>query len=108
MRPVSVAVSSQTVSAPVVLDYRNTPENAGIQVVLSNTPNLTYKVQFSNDDPFAAGFDVSTATWFDHPTLAGQTTSQYGALDTPARMVRLNVTGWVAGTATMTVVQSGN
>jgi hypothetical protein len=109
MRPVTqTAIAAVAAGAPVVLDYRNTPENAGIQVALAAPSVLTYKVQYSNDDPFASGFDPSTATWFDHPTLNGQTTSQYGSLGTPARMVRLNVTAWTSGSATLTVVQSGN
>lgn len=109
MRPVvTPTIASATVSAPVVLDYRNTPEDVGIQVVLSNTPVMTYKVQYTLDDPFASTFDPSTATWFDHPTMSGQNSTQYGSLTTPARAVRLNVTPWTSGNAVMTVVQAGN
>lgn len=108
MRPVVQSpISSVAVGAPVVLDYRSNPEDAGIACVLSNGAVLTYKVQLSNDDPFVDGFNPANATWFDHATLTGQTSSQYGTVDHPARMIRLNVTAYTSGNVTLTLVQSG-
>lgn len=102
MRPVTTAaISSQTTSAPVVLDYRANSDPIAIGVILSSGAVLTYKVQYTLDDVFAAGWSAGTATWFDHPTLVNKTTSDVGNLAVPVTAIRLSVTAYTSGTATM-------
>ncbi len=108
MRPVVQTLSAVGVSPPVVLDYLLTPMTAGIACVVSNPGVLTYKVQYSYDDPFTSTYDPATATWFDHATLNAQTTTQSGVMDKPVRCIRLDITARTSGSVTMTVVQSGD
>lgn len=107
MRRISVAVDSQTASAPIPLDNRNDPFNVGIGVVLSAGANLTYTVQHTFDDVFSPTFNPATATWFPHASLATKTASSDGNYAFPVMAIRLNVSSWTSGTATMMIVQAG-
>jgi hypothetical protein len=107
MRPIRVTVSSATVSAPIPLDTYQDPLNVSIGVVLSAGASLTYSVQHTFDDVFAKNFDPSTATWFNNSGLTAKTTSLDGNYNMPVTAVRLNVTSFTSGTATMTVIQAG-
>lgn len=107
MRPVRVTVSSATVSAPIPMDQYISPFNVGFGVTLSAGATLTYKVQHTFDDVFASGFDPSTAAWFDHATVTGKTASTDGNYAFPVSAIRLNVTAYTGGTATMNVLQAG-
>lgn len=107
MRPIRVPVSSATTSQVVPLDQYISPENVSIAVVLSAGAALTYKVQYTFDDVFAAGFDPATANWNDHATLVAKTASADGNFAFPVTGVRLNVTPYTSGTATLVVLQAG-
>ena len=54
----------------------------------------------------AAGFVASSATGFDHPTVAGQTTSQSGNYAFPVMAVRVKQTSGSGSTST-TFIQAG-
>ena len=107
MRPIRVTVGSATSSAPIPLDHYRGPFNVGIGVVLSSGANLTYTVEHTFDDVFSAGFDPATATWFANSNLTNRTASLDGNYAFPITAVRLRVSAWVGGTATMTVIQAG-
>ena len=107
MRPVRVTVSSATVSPPIPLDQYLTPFNVGLGVTVSVGGTLTYKVQHTFDDVFAAGFDPATATWFDNATLVAKTASSDGNYAFPVSAIRLNVTAYTSGNAVMNVLQAG-
>ena len=107
MRPIRVSVGSATVSQVIPLDQYISPFNAGVGVALSAGASLTYKVQHTFDDVFAPGFSPATATWFDHATLTAKTASSDGNYAFPVTAVRLNVTPWTSGTATLQVIQAG-
>lgn len=107
MRPIRVTVGSATSSAPIPLDTYRGPFNVGIGVVLSAGANLTYTVEHTFDNVFASGFDPDTATWFPNSGFTNQTTSRDGNYAFPIMAVRLRVSAWVGGTATMTVIQAG-
>ena len=76
-----------------------TPFNVGFGVILTGV--VDYTVQHTFDDP-ATGF----TTWFDHPTVAAQTTNQDGNYAFPVTGVRLTVNSG-GGTATLKLVQAG-
>lgn len=103
----TLPLSAVGVSAPIPLDVNQAPFSVGVGVVLANTPNLTYTVQHTFDDVFASDFDPSTATWFPNASLTDKTSSSDGNYSYPVRAVRLNVTLYTAGTATMTIIQAG-
>jgi hypothetical protein len=105
MRPWSYTVSSQTTSPVFIPDYIISPFNIGMAVVVSGT--LTYTVQHTFDDVFAPGFDPATATWIDHSTLAAQSTTKDSNYAFPVRGIRLNVTAYTNGSATINLVQAG-
>jgi len=107
MRPIRVTVGSQTVSSPIPMDTYQDPFNVSIGVALSAGASLTYTVQHTFDDVFAANFDPSTAVWYSNASLATKTTSSDGNYISPVTAVRLNVTVYSSGSATMTVIQAG-
>lgn len=107
MRPVRVTVSSQAASAPIPLDVNQDPFNVSIGVALSAGATLTYSVQHTFDDVFAKNFDPSTAVWFTNSGLSAKTTSLDGNYTLPVTAIRLNVSAFTSGSATMTVIQAG-
>ena len=107
MRPIRVTVGSATTSAVVPLNQYTSPFNVGVAVTLSVGASLTYKVQHTFDDVFLPTFDPATATWFDNATITGKTASFDGNYSFPVSAIRLNVTPWTSGTATLNVLQAG-
>lgn len=107
MRPVRVTLSSVTVSAPIPLDTYADPFSVGIGVAMSAGASLTYNVQHTFDDVFSESFNPSTATWFTNSGLSAKTTSSDGNYSAPVTAIRLQVTAYVGGSATMTVIQAG-
>ena len=107
-RPVRVTLGAVAVSAPIPLNNYCTPFNVGIGCDVSGGGSLTYTVEHTFDDVFAAGFTPAGATWFTTTGLGTQTTDQNGNYSAPVTACRLNVTIWASGTVTMTVIQAGN
>lgn len=107
MRPIRVTVGAVAASAPIPLDNYSGPFNVGIGVALSAGASLTFTVEHTFDDVFAAGFNPATATWFSNTGMSAKTASTDGNYAFPVMAVRLNVTARVGGTATMTVIQAG-
>jgi len=106
-RPVRVTVSSQTVSSVIPLNTYGDPFNVGIGCDISAGGSLTYTVQHTYDDVFAAGFNPANATWYSNSNLTNITTDKDSNYAYPVTGVRLNVTAWTSGSITMTVIQAG-
>lgn len=104
MRPVRVSVTGVGSSAVVPPDYMLNPFNIGVEVMVTGT--VTYTVQHTFDDVFAANFNPATATWLSHTTLVNQTTTQASNYAFAVTGIRVTVTAGT-GTAEMTLVQSG-
>jgi hypothetical protein len=107
MRPVRVSVASQTVSSPIPLNVNVDPFSVGIGVAVTGGATLTYTVQHTFDNVWATDFDPATAVWYPNTSLSAKTASLDGNYAFPVTAVRLNVTAWTSGTATMTVIQAG-
>lgn len=107
MRPVRVTVGGQVASAPIPLDHYQGPFNVGIGVSLSSGATLTYSVEHTFDDITDPSFDAATATWYANSSLGSKSASLDGNYAFPVTAVRLNVTAYTDGTATMTVIQAG-
>ena len=107
MRPIRVTVGSATSSAPIPLDHYQHPFNVGVAVVLSAGATLTYTVEHTFDDVFDKGFDPATASWFANSGLTAKTASLDGNYAFPVTAVRLRVSSYTGGTATMTLIQAG-
>jgi hypothetical protein len=102
MRQIIAAQTGAGSSSTIVLDRNGRPE-ISLQVVVSGTVN--YTVQQSLDNPFASG---GVVTWFDHPdsNLVAATANKQGNYAYVPSAVKVVVNSG-AGTATLTVIQSG-
>lgn len=107
MRPVRVQVGSQTTSTVVPMDQYISPFNVGISVDLSAGASLTYTVEHTFENVFADGWNPASAKWYSHSSLAAKTASSDGNYAYPVSAIRLNVTVYSSGTATMNVLQAG-
>ena len=105
MRPTSVTISSEAASAAIPVNWRATIFRISVGVVLSSGADLTYTVQHTFDNVFDPSV---TPTWFNHTTAVNKTTSFGEASYTaPIIALRLNVTTYVSGSATMTIISQG-
>jgi hypothetical protein len=104
MRPVVLSVTGVGNSAVDPLDHYLTPFNVSLAVRVTGT--ITYTVQYTFDDVFAAGYVPASGNWIDHPSLASQTTTKDSNIAYPVRAVRLTTSAG-SGTATLTVIQTG-
>jgi hypothetical protein len=102
-----VTVGSQTTSVPIVLSTRADPFNVGLGVKLSAGATLTYTVEHTFDDVQDPAFSPATAVWYSNATVVSQTTNKDGNYAFPVTAIRLNVTAWTSGTATLTAIQAG-
>lgn len=101
MRPKTLSVTGVGASPVVPLDFMNDDFEVGIGVAVSGT--VTYTVEHTFDDPYAADFTAAGATWLPTANLDGNSASASAKLDVRARAVRLNVTAGT-GTASMTII----
>lgn len=107
-RPVRVTLSSVSVSKPIPLNNYADPFSVGMGVKISSGAGLTYSVTYTFDDVYASNFDPSTATWYsDLTAVVAQTANKTGNLTYPVTAVRLEITAWTSGSATLTVIQAG-
>jgi len=108
MRPIRVTLSSATSSDPIILDHYRDPFNVGIGVALSAGASLTYVVEYTYDDVFSSSFSPSTATWVTVSAFSpSKTASTDGSISYPVMALRLRVSAYTSGSATMTVIQAG-
>lgn len=98
----SVTVGSQTTSSPIPVDYMASNFNVGFGVVINGGGTLTYSIEHTFDNVFDPAI---TPTWFTHVSVSGETTNQDGNYTSPIRALRLNVTAWTSGSATLSVLQ---
>ena len=82
------------------MNLDSTPFNVGFGVTISGTP--TYTVQHTFDNPWT----TTSPVWFDHPTVAAETTNQDGNYAFPVAAIKVVVTSGT-GTATLTLIQAG-
>ena len=111
MRPVTKDVSSQTTSDPIRVNWRGGSSQFRLSafVTLTAGASLTYTVEHTPDDPqgFTSQSDYNTnASWFNTDGLTGLSSADEGNISFPVQAVRLNVTAYTGGTATLTVIQS--
>jgi hypothetical protein len=76
------------------MDHRQNPFNVGFGAVVTGT--VSYTVQHSFDG----------VVWYDHPTIAAQSTNKDGNYAYPVLMLRLTqVSG--SGSVVLTIIQAG-
>ena len=106
MRPVYVSVTGEATSSVIPINHYVTPFNVGFGIKVSGSVN--YTVQHTFDDVFAAGFNPSTATWFNHPTIAAQSANADGNYAFPVVGIRIKGNTGSVGTITLCLVQAGS
>lgn len=107
MRAIVKSLGAAGVTDPIPMDTFRQPFNVGMAVVLAPGSTLTYTVEHTFDDVFAPTFNPATATWFPNTSLSAKTASLDGNYAFPVSAIRLNVTAFTSGTATLTVIQAG-
>ena len=100
MRPQVISKAASGTTAWIPLDYKQNPFNVGLGLVISGTN--TTDVEHTFDDIFDSSV---TPTAFKHSTLVGKTANADGNYAFPIRAVRLNVTAYTSGSATLTILQ---
>jgi len=99
MKVQTVSKTGTGSSSALVMNTNISPFNVGFGVVVTGT--VTYTIQHTFDDP-AVGF----TTWFSHPTVVDETTSQDGNYAFPVTGVKVLVTAGT-GTAALNLIQAG-
>lgn len=87
-----------------VVDDFQTPFNIGVAVSISAT--ATFTVEYSLDDPNAAGYSAASAAWFVAPSFTSGSAAIAGAITIPCRAISINASA-NAGTITAKIVQAG-
>jgi len=100
MRPQVVTQSAAGTSAWIPLDYKQSPFNVGLGVVISGT--LTADIEHTFDDVFDS---TVTPTAFKHSTLTAKSANADGNYAFPIRAVRINNTAYTSGSTTLTILQ---
>jgi hypothetical protein len=102
-RTTSVTVSSATTSAAIPVNFRANNFGIGFGVDIGGG-TLTYKVQHTFSD---LQNGEGSAVWFDHSTVTGKTVNSDGNYAYPVTAIRLNVTAYTSGSATLHIVENG-
>lgn len=100
MRPQQVTLSSVTTSAPIPLDREANPFSVGLKLVVTGTNTSSIEVTLDNV------FDSTiTPTWTGLTSLTGLTATTNGNIAFNVTAVRLNMTAFTSGSATLQVLQ---
>lgn len=93
-------------SAVIAVDDFQTPFNLGFAAeITAGTP--TFSIQYSLDDPTAAGYDKDTALWFAVTGLSAVSANSSAALTIPCKAVCIFMAEGQTGTVELKVVQAG-
>jgi hypothetical protein len=105
-RPIRKTLSAAGSTTPIPVDLY--PYTAiSVAVILAASSTLTYTVEHTYDDVFAQGFDPATATWFPNADLAGDTANGESRYLSPVTAIRLRISSYSSGSATIVVLQTG-
>lgn len=91
-------------SAICAVDDFQAPFNIGIGAKLTGT--ATFNIEYSMDDPMAAGYSASTATWYIASGFSGLSSTTGGSFTVPCKAISINITA-NSGTVDATIIQAG-
>lgn len=93
-------------SAIIAVDDFQTPFNLGLAAnVTAGSP--TFSIQYSLDDPQAAGYVAANALWFAVPNMSGLTADTGAGMTIPCKAISIYMANGQTGTVELTVVQAG-
>jgi hypothetical protein len=105
MKLTTISQTNSGRSSPCAVDDFQTPFNVGIgAAITSGTP--TFNIEYSFDDPMAAGYTVSGATWYVAFGFSALTASTGGSFTVPCKAICINITSGT-GAVTASVIQAG-
>jgi hypothetical protein len=99
MRPQVIAKTGTGTTAWIPVDYKQSPFNVGLGVVVSGT--ITFDIEHTFDDIFDA---TVTPVAFKHSTMVSKTANTDGNYAFPVRAIRVNNTAGT-GSTTLTILQ---
>ena len=104
MRPMVTQITGGNTgfSTALPLDHYQSPFHVGFGLVITGT--VTATVQHSFDEISVT--TPASATWFNHPSVAGVTSSIDGNYAFPVRAIRINMTAGT-GSVVLTAIQAG-
>lgn len=102
-RIMSTTLSEVGASKPLNVNLGALPINVSVAVLVSDDANLTYNVEHMYQDILVN--KPKQEFWF--PFLTGETTTQDGYYGYPITAVRLVITDYVSGSATLVAIQAG-
>jgi hypothetical protein len=106
----SLSAVGTTTPTPVVSLVNKTEASPpwlqpAIIVNLTSGASLTYSVEVTGDDVLFPGYNPATGNWAPFTNMSGLTASATGTLGAAVTAVRLHVTAYSSGTATLQFVQ---
>lgn len=104
MRPVVFSVTGVGASNVYPADHYVSPFNVALNVLVTGT--ITYTVQYTFDDVFAANYTAASGNWVNHPSLTAQTATKDSNIAYPVRGIRIT-TSVGSGTVALTIIQAG-
>ena len=100
----TITVTGVGRSGVCAVDDFQAPFNVGIGAKLTGT--ATFNIEYSFDDPMAAGYSAATATWYVATGFSALTASTGGSFTVPCKAISINITA-NGGTVLATIVQAG-
>jgi len=102
----TISLTDEGRSAVIAVDDFQTPFNLGLAAnITAGTP--TFSIQYSLDDPQAAGYDKDTALWFSITGLSGITADTGAGMTIPCKAISIYMATGQTGTVELKVVQAG-
>jgi hypothetical protein len=93
-------------SAIIAVDDFQTPFNLGLAAnVTAGSP--TFSIQYSLDDPQAAGYVAANALWFSVPNMSGLSADTGAGMTIPCKAICIYMANGQTGTVELTCVQAG-
>lgn len=105
MRPCVYTITGVGNSSVMAPDAYISPFSVAINVQVTGT--VTYTVQYTFDNVFAAGYNPATGNWTNHAQLTAQTATKDANIAYPCTGIRLTTAGGSTGTAVITIIQAG-
>lgn len=102
----SLTMSADGNSNPIPINHEAENFGVGFGCVVAGGSTLTYKIQHTFDNIYEKTRLGQTIDWFDHASVTGKTTSSDGNYAFPIYALRMVVSGWAAGSVTLTVMQN--
>jgi len=104
-RPMTTTLSEVGVSTALPIDLNVTPVNVSLAVTLSPGAVLTYTIEHTYDE-IVSSDPTPDAIWFPFITNVDKNSDGFYAY--PVIAVRIKITSYTSGVATLRVVQAGN